>query len=141
MVAGFAFSSVEGLLLRGASFPKNTRLAIAFCLMLPACDNSPPAERRLLLTTESLLRSHDPGDDPVRVEYASQAPDKSSVCGFATIGDRNHIPYIVQILPGGAMATVDLVMKTPFKGQPAESEGSQAARILLQCKQLGHNLP
>ncbi|MDB5580645.1 MAG: hypothetical protein JWR80_5821 [Bradyrhizobium sp.] len=130
-----------GNMVRGISVMTNAWLAIAFCMVLSACDNSPPGERLLFATTESYIRSHDPGDRPVSVEYASQAPDKSSVCGFVTVGSRKHLPYVIQKLPGGAMVTVDMVLDRPlFVGQSVEPEATQAARIKALCKQLGHNL-
>lgn len=122
-----------------------TGLAIVLVPLLSGCEKHTKLEKYVLAQAKNMVQRHDSSREKTHIEIASLYKDRKSICGYATIGDRKHIPYIIKYssaLPNGVFATVDLVMtKPPYKGAPPESQADQAARILAACRAIGHKLP
>ena len=127
-----------------------TRTAIAVALslaLLPlaACERHTKQERYILDQSLDLVQRQDRSRLPTKIEAASLHKDRKSICGYATIGERRHVPFIIRYsnaLPKGGFATVSVVLSVPpYKGAPYESQTNQAARILAECKERGHRLP
>lgn len=82
---------------------------------------------------------------PTKIEAASLHEDRKSICGYATIGERRHVPFIIRYsgtIDHGLLSTVSVVLTVPpYKGAPYESEAHQSARILTECRARGHHLP
>jgi len=118
---------------------------VAAAPLLISCKQNTVAENAMLSHAEDLIKREDRSRLPTKVEGASISKDHRSICGYVTIGDRSHIPYIIRHskpYPKSVFATVDLVMLKPkYKGAPYESATTQAARILTECREQGHNLP
>lgn len=113
--------------------------------VLTGCEKHTKLEQYILDQAKDLVQRHDRSGQKIHIEIASLYKDQKSICGYATIGDRKHVPYIIKFstaLPKGGFATVDLVMTVPpYKGAPPESQAHQASRILAACRAIGHKLP
>lgn len=124
-----------------------TAVALYLALLsLAACERHTKLERYVLDQSLDLVQREDRSRLPTKIEVASLSKDKQSICGYATIGDRKHVPYIIRYskpLPeAGLFATVSVVLTVPpYKGAPYESQADQAARILAECAERGHHLP
>ncbi len=121
---------------------------VVLSLMLPlaGCERHTKAERFVLDQALDLVQREERSRLPTKIEVASLSKDKQSICGYATVGDRKHVPYIIRYskpLPeAGLFATVSVVLTVPpYKGAPYESQAHQAARILAECAERGHHLP
>jgi hypothetical protein len=113
--------------------------------MSTACHRLSKNEQYVMDQALDLVQREDRSREPTTIEVASLNKDLDSICGYATIGERKHLPFSIKYsnaLPKGGFATVDLVMNKPrFKGEVLQSEAAQSARILNSCKESGHHLP
>lgn len=113
--------------------------------MVSSCQKHTKTEQYVLDQAKDLVQRHDRSRQRTTIEVASLYKDQRSICGYASIGGRKHVPYIIrysQPLPAGGFATVDLVMtEPPYKGAPVESQAAQSTRILASCRAIGHKLP
>lgn len=122
-----------------------TPLLIVVALALPGCHVRTKQEQYVLDQAEDLVQRADRSRQKTTIEVASLDKEKVSICGYVTIGDRRHLPYIIRFsnpIPHQRLATVDVVLDRPkFKGAPFESKAAQSARILAECTAIGHKLP
>lgn len=122
---------------------KSTLVLLSVALI--SCEKHTKTEQYILDQATDLVQRHDRSGEKTFIEAASLYKDRKSICGYATIGARKHVPYIIKYskaLPDGGFATVDLVMtKPPYKGAPVESQDQQSSRILSSCREIGHVLP
>ncbi len=120
-------------------------LALSLMAPLAGCERHTKAEQFILDQSLDLVQREERSRLPTKIEVASLSKDKQSICGYATIGDRKHVPYIIRYsnaLPKGGFATVSVVLTVPpFKGAPYESQADQALRIQAECRAIGHQLP
>lgn len=128
--------------------PRTVIFVVVLSLMPPlaGCERQTQAERFVVDQALDLVQREERSRLPTKIEVASLSKDKQSICGYATIGDRKHVPYIIRYskpLPeAGLFATVSVVLTVPpYKGAPYESQADQAARILAECAKRGHHLP
>ena len=118
---------------------------LSLALALAACERRTKAEQFVMDQALDLVQREERSRLPTQIEIASLNKSHDSICGYATIGDRKHVPYIIRYskpLPRGGFATVSVVLTVPpYKGAPYESQADQATRIQAECKTLGHRLP
>ncbi len=113
--------------------------------MVSGCQRHSKLEQYVLDKAQDLVQREDRSRERTAIEVASLYKDRKSICGYVTIGDRKHIPYIIRFskaFPDAKFATVDLVRTVPaYKGAPLESQAAQSARILASCREIGHKIP
>lgn len=113
--------------------------------MSTGCHRLSKSEQYVMDQALDLVQREDRSREKTTIEVASLNKDLDSICGYATIGNRKHLPFSIKYsnaLPRGGFAVVDLVMNKPrFKGEALQSEAAQSARILNTCRESGHNLP
>jgi hypothetical protein len=128
---------------RGATITFATILALTITLI--GCQRLSRNEQLVMDQALDLVQREDRSREKTTIEVASLNRDLDSICGYATIGNRKHVPFSIKYskpLPKGGFAIVDIVMKEPrFKGDILQPEAAQSARILKACRDSGHNLP
>lgn len=121
-------------------------LVLSLMTPLAGCERHTKAEQFILDQSLDLVQREERSRQPTRIEMAALSKDKRFICGYATIGERRHVPYIIRYskpLPeAGLFSTVSVVLTVPpYKGAPYESQADQSARIQAECRTLGHHLP